>query len=75
MMRALELPPPCFTIANVYFNKAIGQMMAKKFFLSSQMAENVAISCLVLAAKFYCESEDVVVNVDIARVLGLGTSI
>jgi len=75
MMRKLDLPQPCLTIANVYFNRVIAQMMPKKFFLSSSMAENVAITCLVLAAKFYCETEDVVVNVDIARTLELGYSI
>jgi len=39
MMRRLELPPACLTIATIYFNRAVGQMMAKQFFLSSLMAE------------------------------------
>jgi hypothetical protein len=30
---------------------------------------SVVISCLIVAAKFYCETEDVVVNADIARLL------
>lgn len=30
---------------------------------------------MITAAKFYCETEDVVVNVDIARLLGLGSTI
>jgi len=28
-----------------------------------------------LAAKFYCETEDIVVNIDIARAIGLGSGI
>lgn len=30
---------------------------------------------MITAAKFYCETEDVVVNVDIARLLSLGSTI
>jgi len=36
------------------------------------MAENVIITCLVVATKYYCETEDVVVNSDIARLLKVG---
>jgi len=36
---------------------------------------SVAITCLILAAKFYCETEDIVVNIDIARAIGLGSGI
>lgn len=28
-----------------------------------------------MAAKFYCETEDIVVNIDIARAIGLGSGI
>ena len=36
---------------------------------------SVLISCLIIAAKFYCETEDVVVNADIARFLSGGNLI
>lgn len=47
-------------------------MKGNNFFLSFQMIENVAISCLLLAAKFHCESDDVVVNIDIAKAMKIG---
>ena len=31
----------------------------------------VTITCLILAAKYYCETEDIVVNIDICRLLGI----
>ncbi len=29
------------------------------------------MTCLILAAKYFCETEDVVINLDICRMLGL----
>ena len=31
----------------------------------------MTLACLILAAKYFCETEDVVVNIDICRMLGL----
>jgi len=39
------------------------------------MIDNVAITCLLLAAKFSCESCDVVVNVDVARAMKVGATL
>ena len=75
MVDLMELPPACITIAHIYFNRVIStriRMKGNDFFLSYAMIENVAIACLLLAAKFHCESNDVLVNVDIARALQLG---
>ena len=35
------------------------------------MTCSVAISCLLLAAKYHCETEDIIINIDIARALHL----
>ena len=78
MVRIMELPPACITIAYMYFNRMINtriRIAGNDFFLSYQMIENVAISCLLLAAKVYCESSDVVVNTDIARAMKIGKNV
>ena len=74
----MELPPACITIAYYYFNRVISTRIRTKgndFYLSYLMIENVAISCLLLAAKFHCECDDVVVNVDIARAMKIGKNV
>jgi hypothetical protein len=43
--------------------------MKKSFFFNTKIAKNVIISCLLLAAKFYCEVEDIYDNKNVARVL------
>ena len=42
--------------------------------MSSQMIENIALTCILVAAKFNLETEDVVVNTDIARAMKLGNN-
>lgn len=44
-------------------------MKATQFFLNSKLVQSVMISALILASKFFCEGQDVVVNSDIARLL------
>ena len=44
-------------------------MAATGLFLTSNSIENIVITSLVLAAKFYLEPSEVVVNCDIARLL------
>jgi hypothetical protein len=46
-------------------------MAQTQLFLTSAIAENVIISSIVIAAKYYLEATEVVVNCDIARVLYL----
>lgn len=69
LMRALKLPHQCLTIAYLYIGKAVSKMASKTFFLSTSIVENLMITALVLAAKFYCETQDVVINADIAKLL------
>ena len=44
-------------------------MGKSSFFLNSNVAESVLIISIILATKFYMESDEVVVNCDIARLL------
>jgi hypothetical protein len=74
----MEIPSTCITIAYIYFNRMIStriRMKGNDFFLSYQMIENIAITCLLLAAKFHCETDDVLVNVDIAMAMKMGKSV
>ena len=74
----MELPPACITIAHIYINRIISTRIRTKgndFFLSYLMIENFAISCLLLAAKFHCESDEVVVNLDISKALNIGKNV
>lgn len=71
MVRKLEIPQQCLTIASIYIQRAIKNWKNTEFFLSTLVAEKVTLTCLILAAKYFCETEDVVVNLDICRMLGL----
>jgi len=46
-------------------------MAQTQFFMTSSVAENVIITSIVIAAKYYMEATDVIVNCDIARLLFL----
>jgi len=49
-------------------------MAQTQLFLTSAIAENIIITSLVIAAKYYQEATEVVVNCDIARILHIQPS-
>lgn len=69
MITRLELPHQCLMIAQIYINRICACMAQTQFFLTSAIAENIIITSLVIAAKYYQEATEVVVNCDIARIL------
>lgn len=71
MVRKLDIPQQCLTIASIYIQRAIKNWKKTEFFLSTLVAEKITLTCLILAAKYFCETEEVVVNLDICRMLGL----
>ena len=71
MITKLDLPHQVIIIAQIYINRICAKMAQTQFFLSSSVAENVIITSIVIAAKYYMETTDVIVNCDIARLLYL----
>ena len=74
MICKLDLPHQVLIIAQTYINRICADMAKTQFFLTTAVAESVVISSIVIAAKYYLEATEVVVNCDIARVLYLQPS-
>ena len=44
-------------------------MQNKEFYISSLLAERFTMTCLIIATKYYCETQDLIVNIDICKLM------